>query len=169
MLALTKYASAIVESNCIACSNDLIAEAYFVSANIYFSQKKYDLAHKNYLKADEINPYYQDNLNNLAFLYSETGKWNDAIIYYGKAISVHPTLYLYERRATCYTFLKNYSEAEKDYSNVLMMDPTLSEAYFNRGVCYFYEQKMEKACLDWKKASVLNYDKANGYISTYCK
>ena len=146
-----------------------ITEAYFCRGNIYFAKKMYDLAAKDYLKTESLKPDYRDNLNNLAFLYSETGKMDEAILYYSKAISIQPTIYLYQRRATCYTYLKKYAEALEDYNAAIKINPFLTEPYFNRGVCYYYIHQLEKACSDWKKASSMGYTNANDLIIKYCK
>ena len=146
-----------------------IIEAYFCRGNIYFAKKMYGDARKDYLKTELLKPNYRDNLNNLAFLYSETGKMDDAILYYSKAISINPTIYLYQRRATCYTYLKKYAEALEDYNRTIKINPFLNEPYFNRGVCYFYVNQLEKACADWEKASSMGYKNANDLISKFCK
>ena len=146
-----------------------IIEAYFCRGNIYFAKKMYDDALKDYLMTEKLRPDYRDNLNNLAFLYSETGKMDDAILYYSKAISIKPTIYLYQRRATCYSYLKKYAEALEDYNRTIEINAFLAEPYFNRGVCYFYVNQLEKACADWEKASSLGYKNANDLISKFCK
>jgi len=146
-----------------------IAEVYFCRATIYFSQKKYEPAIKDYLKAEELKPIYIENLNNLAFLYSEIGKMDESIEYYGKAIAINPSEYLYQRRATCFTFQKNYKDALTDYAKAIEINPNLSEAYFNRGVCYYYTQHLDSACIDWKKSAAMGYATAKGYSEKYCK
>ncbi len=146
-----------------------IPETYFCRANIYFEQKKYNLAISDYLNAEKLKPSYPENLNNIAFLYSEIGQMENAIQYYSKAIAVAPTEYLYQRRATCYTYLKNYSEALKDYNKTLEINPFLAEPYYNRGVCYYHIQQVEKACEDWKKSSSMGYKNADNLLIKYCK
>lgn len=146
-----------------------IAESYFCRANINFGKKNYEPAIKDYLKAGELQPDYAENYNNLAFLYSETGRMDDAIVYYSKAINLKPTEYLYQRRATCYTYLKKYPEALEDYNRTLKLNPLLAEGYFNRGVCYYYIPNIEKACEDWNKASSMGYEKSNSLLKSYCR
>ena len=146
-----------------------ITEAYFCRGNIYFAKKMYEDALKDYLKTEKLKSDYRDNLNNLAFLYSETGRMDEAILYYGKAISIKPTIYLYQRRATCYSYLKKYAKALEDYNKTIEINPFLAEPYFNRGVCYFYVNQLEKACIDWEKASSMGYKSADDLIAKYCK
>ncbi len=146
-----------------------IAEVYFCRATIYFAKKNYEPAIRDYLKAEQLKPVYTENLNNLAFLYSEIGEMDKSIEYYGKAIAVGPNEYLYRRRATCYTFQKNYKDALADYAKAIELNPDLSESYFNRGVCYYYTQRMDSACIDWKKAAEMGYATAKEYSEKYCK
>ena len=146
-----------------------ISEAYFVSANIYFSEKRYDLATRAYLKVEKLKPAYVENLNNIAFLYSETGRLDDALLYYSKAISVKPSEYLYQRRATCNTYKKNYAEALNDYNNAIKINPFNADSYSNRGVCFYYLQQLSEACDDWEKASSMGYKNAEDLISKFCK
>ena len=144
-------------------------ESYFCKANIYLSKKNYDQAEKDYLKAEKLKPVYPENLNNLAFLYSETGRMNLAIDCYSKAITMKPMEYFFQRRATCYTLLNNYKMAMLDYTKAIEMNPANAEMYFNRGVCFFHTEQREKACIDWKKASSMGYGQANQYLESYCK
>jgi tetratricopeptide (TPR) repeat protein len=146
-----------------------IAEAYFCRATIYFTKKNYEPAIKDYLKAEQLKPVYPENLNNLAFLYSEIGKMDESIEYYSKAIALTPTEYLLQRRATCYTIQKKYKEALADYKRTILLNPNLPEAYFNRGVCYYYTERQDSACIDWKKAALMGYATAKDYSEKYCK
>jgi tetratricopeptide (TPR) repeat protein len=160
---------AVTSYNKAVTLDTTIAEVYFCRGTILFNQKKYDLALKDYLMAEKLKPVYQENLNNLAFLYSEMGRMDESIEYYGKAIAVKPTEYLYQRRATCYTFQKKYREALADYAKTIEMNPDLSEAYFNRGVCYYYTQHIDSACIDWSKAAAMGYETAKNYSEKFCK
>jgi Tfp pilus assembly protein PilF len=146
-----------------------IAEAYFCRATIYFTEKKYEPAIKDYKMAEKLKPAYQENLNNLAFLYSEIGNMDESIRYYGKAIDVKPTEYLYQRRGTCFTFQKKYREALADYQHALEINPNSSESYFNRGVCYYYTEKKDSACIDWKRAANMGYENAKNYAEKFCQ
>jgi tetratricopeptide (TPR) repeat protein len=127
------------------------------------------LAVSDYLRAGKLNPAYAENFNNLAFLYSETGRMDEALEYYSKAISILPSEYLFKRRATCYITQKKYSEALQDYLSALNINPESGETYFNCGVCYFYLNQKDKACDDWKKASSMGYENAAKYLDSYCK
>ena len=93
---------------------------------------------------------------------------DNAIVYYSKAIMSNPTNYLFQRRATCYTFQKNYAMALLDYNRSIVIDPSQAEINYNRGVCYFYVQQKEKACIDWNKAASMGDNKANDLLCKYC-
>lgn len=161
--------NAIISFSKAISLDSTITESYFCRGNIYFAKKMYENALKDYLKTEKLKPDYRDNLNNLAFLYSETGKMDEAILYYSKAISLNPSIYLYQRRATCYSYLKRYSEALEDYNKTIKINPFLAEPYFNRGVCYYYVNQIEKACTDWEKAYTMGYINANDLIAKFCK
>ena len=57
----------------------------------YFSQKKYNLAFKDFQASYELNPYHVHVLNNLATSYEIKGKSKSAKKYYREVFKVNPT------------------------------------------------------------------------------
>jgi tetratricopeptide (TPR) repeat protein len=59
-------------------------------------------------------------------------------------------------------YLKNYTDAVKNFSNAIACDPYFVEAYYNRGYSYEMLKDFNNAKNDYKKALKLktNYEKA---------
>jgi Flp pilus assembly protein TadD len=72
-------------------------------------------------------------------------------------------------KALAQLYLKQYDEAVLTYTRVIGLQPGNSEAYSRRGVAEQYLGKMTDACSDWARAVELGSEKANSYISKFCK
>jgi len=146
-----------------------VAPVYFWRGNAYGRLENYQAAIADYLKAAQLKPGYLEAYNNIGTIYMKQNDYANAIIYFTKCIALKPSEFLYQNRATSYFYLKKYKEAIDDYSMTLQMNPSLADAYFNRGVCYLYLQQIDPACSDWKKASGMGYEKAGELMVKYCK
>jgi pentatricopeptide repeat protein len=75
-------------------SNEAPAKYHYFLGNIHFKQKQYQEAHKDFLKAIEIDPVYGDAYNNLANLYYMSKNYEKALEFLKKAkengVSVNP-------------------------------------------------------------------------------
>ena len=55
-----------------------------------------------------------------------------------------------------YDALNNPWQAIREYDSVIIIDPRLAKAYYNRGKSYAKINDYEKAISDWEKAIGLN-------------
>ena len=65
--------------------------------------------------------------------------------------------------------LKKYKEAINDFNKYMEWDPYDGETNYLRGNAKYYAGDKTSACLDWKKASELGFEKADEALTKYCK
>ncbi|MBK8682037.1 MAG: tetratricopeptide repeat protein [Bacteroidetes bacterium] len=65
--------------------------------------------------------------------------------------------------------LKKYEDAIASYTKVLELHPEASDAYYNRGLAYYYLYDDENACSDWKRAIDLGDTDAQQDYDNICK
>lgn len=111
----------------------------FTLALAYQQKKAYSLSEKHYLKALELSdndPRYQ---NNLASLYLDTEKWDQAINYFDQAsknllfVNAHVAV---AGKAYAYFKKMEYSTALKYYKEALDLAPRYAQAYFHQSEVY---------------------------------
>jgi Tfp pilus assembly protein PilF len=88
-------------------------------------------------------------------LLSETGKDDEAILDFTKAIELDETMSIaYYNRGLLYYQLKDYEKAIKDFDKTLQYSDSEPEAntYIDRGLCYYYTDRDTEALKDFKKA-----------------
>ena len=62
---------------------------------------------------------------------------------------------LYYTRGTLFAKQGNYSDAITDFTQALVIDPLMPEAYFNRGLAYIFSNEKKKGLQDLSKAGEL--------------
>lgn len=77
--------------------------------------------------------------------------------------------FLLYNRANVYAQRKEYARAIDDYSAALAIDVSLAEAYFNRGLCYIYDNRLTEGVRDLSKAGELGLYQAYSIIKKYRK
>jgi tetratricopeptide (TPR) repeat protein len=77
--------------------------------------------------------------------------------------------FLLYNRANVYAQRKEYARAIDDYSAALAIDVSLAEAYFNRGLCYIYDNRLAEGVRDLSKAGELGLYQAYSIIKKYRK
>ena len=75
--------------------------------------------------------------------------------------------YLLYNRATVYALRHDYVQAIDDYTAALDVEPQLAEAYFNRGLCLIYSERITEGIADLSKAGELGLYTAYSIIKKY--
>ena len=103
--------------------------------------------------------------NNLANVYKEIKKYDDAILNYKKAIRLNINYAeAYNNLGITFKEIKNEKEAEKNYQKAIELKPNYAEAYNNIGILYGELLcNYEKAILNLKNAIKLNPYYAEAY------
>ncbi|MGV6860409.1 MAG: tetratricopeptide repeat protein [Putridiphycobacter sp.] len=60
----------------------------------------------------------------------------------------------------------NFESAVENCTKAIELDPTMTEAYFNRGIANEMLRKTEEACSDWEEAFILGAVKAEDYLNS---
>lgn len=84
-----------------------------------------------------------------------------------KAISLHPSAYLYYNRGNVKAQLTDYAGAIADYTLALQSDPNIPEAYYNRGIAHLLNNNRESGIADLSKAGELGLYTAYSVIKKY--
>jgi tetratricopeptide (TPR) repeat protein len=76
--------------------------------------------------------------------------------------------YAWYNAATIRLQMKQFHKAIEDYTEALLIEPKLAEAYFNRGLTLLYLGAGANACADLSKAGELGIQEAYSVIRKYC-
>ena len=133
--------------------------------------KNYDLAIADFKKVltfpNKNDPTQLDGRHNLALAYNKKGEYAKAIPVLDEAIQIapeHPTSYYF--KGISYTGMKNYGQAEIEYTNAISKNPNYVAAYFNRGILYTdYINLFDKGIADFKKVLELNPNNKDATIN----
>ncbi len=83
-----------------------------------------------------------------------SGKYQDAIGVYTKAIELNPKVALfYNNRGYAYRHLENFKKAIEDYNKAIALDPAYAGAYNNRGIAYGKLGNHAQEIADYNKAT----------------
>jgi len=62
-----------------------------------------------------------------------------------------------------------YGRAISDYTKAIEINPRFAEAYYNRGIAYYYKKEYDKSLEDVEKAKKLGYQTSPKFIETLRK
>lgn len=97
-------------------------------------------------------------------VYRRSGKYEDAITAYTKAIELQPEYSAaYNNRGLSYKNLGKYAEAIEDYTTAIRINPNYAIAYNNRGLVNKTIGKYDEAIADYEKAIELNPNYSTAY------
>ncbi len=123
----------------------------------------------------EISPQPQQDVAlwiERAYEYTEKGDFDNALIYYNKAINLFPGFApLYLDRGDVYAAEEYYDQAIVDYTKAIDIYPRFAEAYLSRGLSYGKEGKLDNALSDCNTAIGINPRFAEAYAvrgAVYC-
>ena len=140
-----------------------IAEAYLIKGMIYHYLKNTKLASSSYQTAIEVDPNYFDAYIHMGMLSENLDNYN-AVNYYNSAIEIEPNnIEGHRNKGLFYHFRSEYSEARKSFVNIINIDSSFEETYFNIGNTYLgqYDQLnnndfLDSAFLYFRKANDIN-------------
>ena len=125
-----------------------MAEYHDTLGLVYLELARPDLAIPELQKAVEIDPNSADAHFHLGTAYAETGRWEDAVTSYRKALAL-PTLgvpdFVHQNLGLALYHLRRYPEAESSLRFALSLDPQMQAAYYNLGLVLVAENRSEEA------------------------
>ena len=101
----------------------------------------------------------------LGTAYAETGRWEDAVGAYRKALAL-PTLgvpdFVHQNLGLALYNLRRYPEAESSLRFALSLDPQMQAAYYNLGLVLVAENRSEEAKAAFRQVRQLDPNTAFG-------
>ena len=120
-------------------------------------QKDYNVS-SNQLTAED---WFQKGYNS-----DEIGEYDNAILYYQKAIEINPDYaFAYINMGLAYGNKSNYDKAIECYQKAIEINPEYAEAYYKMGVAYVDKGNYDKAIECFQKAIEINPDDADAYYN----
>ncbi len=166
---LEDHAGAILDYSKAILMKPEYPEAFYNRGLARFNLGQFSEAINDFNEAIRIDPTPAEYFSSRGATKASRGEYREAIIDLNEAIfkrpkDVNPRL----NKALAFMYLKQYAEAEKAYSEIIDIDPSIDEAYANRGVTRQYLDDLVGACEDWKIASSLGSEKVRNYIQKFC-
>jgi tetratricopeptide (TPR) repeat protein len=120
--------------------------AHYILGNYLYGLQKWDEAEKEYKRCIEIDSHYAPPFNNLAYLYSNQGKYEDAIKALQKYAEARPAdANPQDSMGEIYLWMGDHLNSIKHYGNALKLDPSYAPSYAGIGHNYTFMGKYEQA------------------------
>lgn len=170
-LYVEKYEDAITLINKALKVDPYLARGYFLKGMIYLQTKDTNRAISSMQTAVEQDANYYDAYIELGLLFANRGN-AIALSYYDDAEKVEPqNPESYYDKGMFYQFGGDYDNAIKTYQELLLVDSTYKNAYYNLGVIYNEQKTDYTTSLTYFNKAIQNdtayymayYGKANCY------
>lgn len=123
-------------------------DAYFNRGYIRFSRKDSVGARSDFGMLERLRPDNPNTLMVLAVMYSNQGKYDEAISYYNRLIAKVQKAEYYTGRAMCRLAKGDLAEASDDIGRGLEIDPEDGELYYCRAYLHLLQYRPEEAKAD---------------------
>lgn len=124
-----------------------------------------DLALERFQEATRLDPTYADAHLAAGTALAEMARWDDAIVAYRRALA-QPTLaqthIAHQNLGVAFHNLRRYREAEESLRFAISLEPTLESAYYNLGLVFVAENRLDEAKLAFRQARKLAPESAFG-------
>jgi tetratricopeptide (TPR) repeat protein len=146
--------------------------AYSIRGHIYFRQKRFDLASKDYVIFSKLRPESHLGFYNNALCLASLKRNKESLEEFSRAISKKGDYFQsYLNRGKVYNFLNGSEAAIRDFSRVIQLNRGgAQEAYYLRGVTHIVRLKdVQKGCADLQASLKLgDSPKVRQLITQYC-
>lgn len=103
-------------------------------------------------RLNQITPDHWISNHYLGYCYYLQKNYNKALPYLEKSIRINPNQYSYEIKGWSEYYTKNYTQAIRDFTNQIELDPANPTAYYNRGSAKSELKDYFGAITDYEKA-----------------
>jgi len=182
---LNDYTGAIADYSEAIRLNPKDSDAFYNRATARIFIKDYFEAIQDYNQVIKLNPKHDDAYYNRGNAKIQINDFKGAINDYDVAISLNPQkTRFFENRALAKFRVNNFEGAISDYNEVIALSLKMGEAYFskihdfhytkmddayyNKGLCELWLQRMKEACEDLRKAKELGNGLANEVLEEFC-
>jgi tetratricopeptide (TPR) repeat protein len=146
------------------------ADAYFGRGFAKYSLGMYQDAIDDMLKTLATDSSYIDAHFQLGLCYMQLGNYDFALR------ELNTTVNRNQGQETAWYYigyinatLHNYNTAIEAYTKVIVLNYEAADAYYERGIAYFYISMQKEACSDWQTAFSLGDALAEESLRKYCK
>jgi len=149
-----------------ATSLDGTEPLYQYTLGLLFLQlRRPDLALERFQEATKLDPSYAEAYLVAGTALAEMGRWEDAISAYRRALA-QPTLaqphVAHQNLGVALYNVRRYREAEESLRFAITLEPTLESAYYNLGLVYMAENRLDEAKAAFRQARKLAPESAFG-------
>jgi len=140
------------------------AAPYKSKADVYYNQKKFQLAKDTLKKAETINPWdteINEKISQCNKMIRIDTMYNDAMKYYRKK----DYYTAYAKMLSVNRQEQNYKNSEKHIEHLKLLLNKNINIYYNRGLKYYEQNKFQAAINEWNKVLMIDsgHDKARYY------
>ncbi len=122
------------------------ADVHVEMGRIFDRRKMYDSAEYHDVLALKYNPINFTATNNLGSVYLASGKYQQAVALFKKALELNPNFkFPYINLARTYVQLKQYDSALMNYHSMLQFEPNSIEGIQGLGIAFFQMQRFDSA------------------------
>jgi protein O-GlcNAc transferase len=133
---------------------------------MFAQTKNYSLAIEYLTKAIQINPYFAPCYNNIALVFFELNRFDEALFNFNNAINVDNNyLDAHFNRGNTLLELKQFEDALASYDKAINIHPGFIEAYFNQGQAYHELKLFNAAMISYRKVINLNTAHSEAYYN----
>ncbi|MCG8571459.1 MAG: tetratricopeptide repeat protein [Spirochaetes bacterium] len=140
------------------------ANLYYISAQAKEKSNDVDGAITDYQNAIKNDPEDVTYYVNLSSLYSDNGRYDDAITIALDGVKVKKDFKLYNNMGDSLQNMERYDDAINAYVNAITLNNNNAEVYFNLGYCYKKIEKQNEAIDAFRKAININKEYYNAYF-----
>lgn len=179
---LKDYAGSIEDMNTAILLDPKDLASYIDRGTTYLEMEDFKNAKEDFLmiiKSDKKSEQAKGAYYYLGVISYHQSEIEKGIAYLTKALEIDPNdIEILFARGYYFSLTLDGKKAIKDYDKVIKLDPSIKEAYANRGTekvnLYNREGKKDQkllssACMDLKKAKALGDDAVDDLIFIYCK
>jgi len=164
------YKAAVNSLTTFLIENSSSEEAYFFRGKAFHELGILNKASSDYIQAIKLNPKFYRAHNNLGLIYGQAKRFDLAIKSFTKAISTNPQpKEAYNNRGVAKAATGDSKGAISDFTESINIDNGYLEPLLNRSFVFEMVGKLDKACEDWKAASLKGSRDANAWHKAQCK
>jgi tetratricopeptide (TPR) repeat protein len=160
----------IQQLNQLILENREFPMAYAQRAYQYYLAGNYNSAISDYDSAIMLDPDNPVYILERGILYERMNEIDRAIDDFNAALLLDENNdQVWYNLANAFFLKSDYEASIEYYSQAISLNPSKPDLYYNRSLAYFYLKKIEKACIDMRKAQSLGNRKTSHFISTHCQ
>ncbi|RHZ64066.1 hypothetical protein Glove_326g36 [Diversispora epigaea] len=155
-LSMKRYDEALTDLNRALQSQPKTVRALLIRAKVYRIRNDFSLSLEDLNTALQVEPRNAQLVRNIGKVYTLKNDHDKAISNLERSISIEPHASALRYRGISNSKLGNYQNSIKDFNQVLIMKPSNSNVYYDRGETYYKLSNYSESLGDLNKS--LEYD-----------